>query len=102
LTYRREFFLHRYWSNEFALFYDPDNGVDIDGVWIDMNEPASVSFDFPMFPGIFILKLLHSASSVLILAMIHSHRPFSSNYRQNVQPHRLIPTLPFSVTATSK
>ena len=32
-----------YWSNEFELFYNPDTGVDIDGSWIDMNEPSSVS-----------------------------------------------------------
>ncbi|KAI0761474.1 alpha-glucosidase [Trametes elegans] len=30
-----------YWTNEIKLFYDPDTGLDIDGVWIDMNEPAS-------------------------------------------------------------
>ncbi|KAJ7778724.1 alpha-glucosidase [Mycena maculata] len=30
-----------YWSNEFALFYSPDTGIDIDGAWIDMNEPSS-------------------------------------------------------------
>ncbi|KAJ7042059.1 alpha-glucosidase [Mycena alexandri] len=30
-----------YWSNEFALFYSPDTGLDIDGAWIDMNEPSS-------------------------------------------------------------
>ncbi|PVF92317.1 hypothetical protein CPB86DRAFT_744413 [Serendipita vermifera] len=30
-----------YWTNEFKLFFNPDNGLDIDGAWIDMNEPAS-------------------------------------------------------------
>ncbi|KAG6818327.1 hypothetical protein H0H93_005954, partial [Arthromyces matolae] len=30
-----------FWNNEFALFYSPDTGIDIDGVWIDMNDPAS-------------------------------------------------------------
>ncbi|OJT01982.1 hypothetical protein TRAPUB_7516 [Trametes pubescens] len=30
-----------YWNNEFKLFYNPETGLDIDGVWIDMNEPAS-------------------------------------------------------------
>ncbi|KAF8061837.1 alpha-glucosidase [Lyophyllum atratum] len=30
-----------YWNNEFAMFYSPETGVDIDGAWIDMNEPAS-------------------------------------------------------------
>jgi len=30
-----------YWDNEFKLFFNPDTGIDIDGVWIDMNEPSS-------------------------------------------------------------
>ncbi|EPQ50643.1 alpha-glucosidase [Gloeophyllum trabeum ATCC 11539] len=30
-----------YWTNEFALFYSPETGIDIDGAWIDMNEPSS-------------------------------------------------------------
>lgn len=30
-----------YWTNEFQLFYNPTNGIDIDGAWIDMNEPSS-------------------------------------------------------------
>jgi alpha-glucosidase len=32
-----------YWDNEFKIMFDPKTGVDIDGAWIDMNEPASVS-----------------------------------------------------------
>ncbi|KZS89841.1 alpha-glucosidase [Sistotremastrum niveocremeum HHB9708] len=30
-----------YWNNEFKLFFNPETGIDIDGAWIDMNEPAS-------------------------------------------------------------
>ncbi|KAI0695583.1 alpha-glucosidase [Cerioporus squamosus] len=30
-----------FWNNEFQLFYNPDTGLDIDGAWIDMNEPSS-------------------------------------------------------------
>ncbi|EGC44131.1 alpha-glucosidase [Histoplasma capsulatum var. duboisii H88] len=30
-----------YWVNEFAQFFDAQTGVDIDGLWIDMNEPAN-------------------------------------------------------------
>lgn len=30
-----------FWTNEFRLFYNPVNGLDIDGAWIDMNEPSS-------------------------------------------------------------
>ncbi|KAG7124414.1 alpha/beta-glucosidase agdC like protein [Verticillium longisporum] len=31
----------KYWNNEFDIFFDKDTGVDIDGLWIDMNEPAN-------------------------------------------------------------
>ncbi|KAK2855535.1 hypothetical protein FQN49_005102, partial [Arthroderma sp. PD_2] len=30
-----------YWNNQFKLFFDPENGVDIDALWIDMNEAAN-------------------------------------------------------------
>ncbi|KAL3467529.1 glycoside hydrolase family 31 protein [Aspergillus heterothallicus] len=30
-----------YWNGEFARFFDADSGVDIDGLWIDMNEAAN-------------------------------------------------------------
>lgn len=30
-----------YWNNEFALFFDPESGVDIDALWIDMNEASN-------------------------------------------------------------
>ena len=32
----------RYWTSEFERFYNPEAGFDIDGSWIDMNEPTSV------------------------------------------------------------
>ena len=31
-----------YWTEEFRRFFSPAYGIDIDGVWIDMNEPDSV------------------------------------------------------------
>ncbi|USP81884.1 glycoside hydrolase family 31 protein [Curvularia clavata] len=31
----------KYWDGEFARFFDPATGVDIDGLWNDMNEPAN-------------------------------------------------------------
>lgn len=33
----------RFWTDEFQRFYDPVAGLDIDGAWIDMNEPTNVS-----------------------------------------------------------
>lgn len=37
----------KFWNNEFELFFDPEEGVDIDGLWIDMNEPSSFACLFP-------------------------------------------------------
>lgn len=39
--------ISKYWENEFATFFDPDTGVDIDALWIDMNEPAAPFCDWP-------------------------------------------------------
>lgn len=36
----------QFWNNEFSTFFDPTHGVDIDALWIDMNE-ASNFCDFP-------------------------------------------------------
>jgi len=30
-----------YWNSEFDTFFDPTNGVNIDGLWIDMNEASN-------------------------------------------------------------
>ncbi|KAF8329517.1 alpha-glucosidase [Cantharellus anzutake] len=30
-----------YWIGEFERFFDKEKGIDIDGVWIDMNEPSN-------------------------------------------------------------
>ena len=31
----------KYWNEQFLAFFDGTNGPDIDGLWIDMNEPAN-------------------------------------------------------------
>ncbi|OAA65035.1 alpha-glucosidase [Cordyceps fumosorosea ARSEF 2679] len=36
-----------YWTNEFKLFFDRDAGLDIDALWIDMNEPSNFPCNFP-------------------------------------------------------
>ncbi|KAK0455281.1 glycoside hydrolase family 31 protein [Desarmillaria tabescens] len=33
--------IQMYWNQEFEQFYSPDDGIDIDGAWIDMNEPSN-------------------------------------------------------------
>ncbi|KAB8356560.1 hypothetical protein FH972_024142 [Carpinus fangiana] len=30
-----------FWNSEFQMFFDADSGVDIDALWIDMNEPSN-------------------------------------------------------------
>ncbi|KAL1867940.1 hypothetical protein VTK73DRAFT_3905 [Phialemonium thermophilum] len=37
----------KYWENEFAVFFNPETGVDIDALWIDMNEPSNFPCNFP-------------------------------------------------------
>jgi alpha-glucosidase len=39
--------INQYWIEQFAQFFAKDTGVDIDGLWIDMNEPSSFPCYFP-------------------------------------------------------
>ncbi|KAJ5041518.1 uncharacterized protein L3040_005103 [Drepanopeziza brunnea f. sp. 'multigermtubi'] len=34
----------KFWDDEFAEFFNADTGVDIDGLWIDMNEAANFNY----------------------------------------------------------
>ncbi|CAM1501165.1 Fc.00g103270.m01.CDS01 [Cosmosporella sp. VM-42] len=36
-----------FWNGEFERFFDADTGVDIDALWIDMNEPSNFPCNFP-------------------------------------------------------
>ncbi|KAK5994888.1 putative alpha/beta-glucosidase agdC [Cladobotryum mycophilum] len=36
-----------YWNGQFKSFFDPAAGVDIDALWIDMNEPSNFPCNFP-------------------------------------------------------
>ncbi|KAL9714612.1 hypothetical protein Ac2012v2_001269 [Leucoagaricus gongylophorus] len=31
----------KYWNHEFLEFYNPKTGIDVDGAWINMNEPSN-------------------------------------------------------------
>jgi alpha-glucosidase len=33
-----------YWNSEFASFFNAETGVDIDALWIDMNEPGKCTY----------------------------------------------------------
>lgn len=36
--------IQEYWNDEFLSFFDAETGVDIDALWIDMNEAANFNF----------------------------------------------------------
>ncbi|KAI0971585.1 glycoside hydrolase family 31 protein [Xylaria arbuscula] len=36
-----------FWNNEIGTFFNKDTGVDIDGLWIDLNEPSNFPCYFP-------------------------------------------------------
>ncbi|KAG6902075.1 hypothetical protein C0995_004774 [Termitomyces sp. Mi166 len=73
--------ISEFWNNEFELFYNPTTGIDIDGVWIDMNEPSS----FCNFP---------------------CSDPFQQAIEQNIPPPRTTPppdpNAPIFVNSTVK
>jgi hypothetical protein len=67
--------LFRFWTGEFERFYDPKTGFDIDGVWIDMNEPSSVCIPQFLHRRLNSNACVLSYSSVSILARMLPHRP---------------------------
>ncbi|GJN69968.1 alpha-glucosidase [Purpureocillium lilacinum] len=39
--------IQKYWDGQFQSFFNKDTGVDIDALWIDMNEPSNFPCNFP-------------------------------------------------------
>ncbi|KAI0811352.1 glycoside hydrolase family 31 protein [Xylaria sp. FL0064] len=39
--------ISKFWTNEIGMFFDKDTGVDIDALWIDLNEPSNFPCYFP-------------------------------------------------------
>lgn len=64
----------RYWTSEFERFYNPETGFDIDGAWIDMNEPTSVRHLWLSFAVPHIWWFCFLGSSAFTLATIPSPR----------------------------
>jgi hypothetical protein len=82
----------RFWNNEFEMFFDPQTGIDIDGAWIDMNEPSSVSLCSSEFPtDLRLTPLLCGCSSATSRVQIHSNQQGPKVYHPIAPPHHLIP-----------
>ena len=77
--------LTRYWANDFQLFYRPTTGLDIDGAWIHMNEPANVS----TLPSFFIALPLTWPQQQF--CNLPCDDPFQQAIQQNHPPPRTSP-----------
>ncbi len=82
----------RFWTEEFQRFYNPVVGLDIDGAWIDMNEPTNVSRCFMR------KLLLFICSFAAYHATILSSKPRSGMCHPLVVLYRLTLLRPSSQT----
>ena len=64
----------RFWTSEFERFYNPATGFDIDGAWIDMNEPTSVRRLWLSFTVLICGGFVFLGSSAFTLVTTPSHR----------------------------
>ena len=87
----------RYWTSEFAKFFNPVSGFDIDGAWIDMNDPSSVCCSHLSSVVLTYMDVL-SASFALIPAKTHLNRLLPMGSPLTVLRQRLTQVLRFSVT----
>jgi len=85
-----------YSIGQFKSFFNPDTGIDIDGVWIDMNEPASVS---PKSDTHALVFLTHFISSATTHAPTLTRKLLETPLLARLAPP--MPTLPFSKTQPS-
>jgi len=59
-----------FWTSEVTSFFDPETGVDVDGIWIDMND---VSID-PNVSYEWLVNDLQTASQLLPMALSEPSR----------------------------
>lgn len=41
-----------WWTNEIMSFFDPTTGLDVDGLWVDMNEASNMCGEIDCFPPV--------------------------------------------------
>jgi alpha-glucosidase len=58
----------KFWTGQVTSFFDPDNGIDVDGIWIDMN-------DVRAFRALPITKYSPNSLIACQLLSLSMHRP---------------------------
>jgi hypothetical protein len=81
----------RFWNNEFLDFYSPDTGIDIDGAWIDMNEPSNVSVADHSYLWLRSDHSFFCNSSAICPATIHFNKRLNRTFLRLELIHLLTP-----------
>ncbi|KAK4150243.1 glycosyl hydrolases family 31-domain-containing protein [Chaetomidium leptoderma] len=71
-----------WWNNEIHTFYDPSTGIDVDGLWVDMDEASNMCPD---------TTCLTSASSITPLGWTPRRPPPRPRGRQALAPRQSSP-----------